>query len=75
VNLRYVRKIHCLSEASLNFSGMVLAISKGLEFLPPQPWFKTFIFLRVPFEIIKKAVAFQINEENDSFSKSICKPI
>ena len=46
-------------------------ISKGLEFLPPQPWFKTFIFLRVPFETIKK-LPFPNNEENDSFSKSIC---
>ena len=39
-----------------------------------QPWFKTFIFLRVPFETIKK-LPFPNNEENDSFSKSICKPI
>jgi len=37
-------------------------------------WLKTFIFLRVPFETIKK-LPFPNNEENDSFSKSICKPI
>jgi len=72
--LRYVRKIHCLSEASLNFSGMVLANFQRLRVPAPQPWFKTFIFLRVPFETIKK-LSSPINEENDSFSKSICKPI
>ena len=31
MNLRYVRKIHCLSEASLNFSGMVLANFRKLS--------------------------------------------
>ena len=29
--MRYVRKIHCLSEASLNFSGMVLANFRKLS--------------------------------------------
>ena len=30
-NLRYAGKIHCLSEASLNFSGMVLANFRKLS--------------------------------------------
>jgi len=33
--LRYVRKIHCLSEASLNFSGMVLANFQRLRVPAP----------------------------------------
>jgi hypothetical protein len=54
---------------------MVLANFQRLRVPAPQPWFKTFIFLRVPFEAIKKLPP-PINEENTTaFSKSICKPI
>lgn len=40
----------------------------------PEFSFSFKFFLRVPFETIKK-LPFPNNEENDSFSKSICKPI
>ena len=43
-NLRYSKKSHCLSEASLRFFRMVLADFRHLEFLAPETAQKTIIF-------------------------------